>query len=74
MWRSAVGQGIEKETETCPRGLFSHAERFENQRLHIAAMNSDRAAGYLDAIDNRVVGFGSKLTEQLRLAVNGAFQ
>ena len=58
MWRSAVGQGIEKETETCSCGLFSHAERFENQRLHVATMNSDRATGYLDPIDNCVISFG----------------
>src|ERR1700694_4918097 len=40
-WRP-VGERVKKETESRPRRLFSHAERFEYNGLHIAAVDSDR--------------------------------
>ena len=41
MRRRAVSQGVKEETKARPRRLFSHAERFENDGLHVAPVNSD---------------------------------
>src|SRR5882724_327320 len=61
-WRP-VSQRVEKETKTRPGRLFTHAECFEDDRLDVATMNSDRAAGDFDAVDDCVISFRAQSGE-----------
>ncbi len=74
MRRRAVGERVEEETKARARRLFCHPERFENDGLHVAAVDPDRAARDFDAVDNRVIRFGAQRGEQLRFAIHGAFE
>src|SRR5579862_7693091 len=55
MRRSAISEGIEKESEALPRLLVRKAERFEHASLHILPVNSDAAGAKLDSIQHEVV-------------------
>src|SRR5205809_2713599 len=48
-WRT-VGERVEEETKARARRLLRHTERLEHNGLHIAAVNSDRAARNFDAV------------------------
>src|SRR5215469_8652561 len=56
MWRRAVFQRFEKESE--PRACFriAHTQSLENFPLDILAMNTDRARTQLGAIQHHVIG------------------
>src|ERR1044072_5011318 len=69
MRRCAVFERIQEEAEARACRLARHAERLEDQVLHIAAMNTDRAAADLAPVDDRIVSLRAKLTEERGLAL-----
>ena len=74
MRRRAVCQGLKKKSETRAGLLVRHAERLENQGLHIASVNPDRTARDFDSVDNGVVSFRANLAEQLSFAFDCALE
>src|SRR5579862_4729531 len=55
MRRSAISEGIEKESEALSRLLVRKAERFEHASLHILPVNSNAAGAELDSIQHEIV-------------------
>src|SRR5688572_28055273 len=75
MRRSAILECVEKEPETLARFIRRHSQRLENESLHVASVNTNRSAGHLDTIDDRVVCLRTNLREQVCLTTfNGAFE
>src|SRR6185295_9187103 len=64
-WRSTELECVEEESETLASFFSRHSECFENKSLHVAAMNTNRSARHLDAVDHRVVSFRADLCEQV---------
>src|SRR5579871_5529790 len=59
MWRRAIFQSVEQEEETAPSLFIRHAERGEDLRLHVAAMNTNRAGAQFCAVQHQVVRLGA---------------
>src|SRR5947209_6926963 len=62
--RRAVLQRVEEETEALARLLFRQSQGFEDEPLHVAPVDADRAARDLDAVDHSVVSLRAKPAEQ----------
>ena len=58
MRRRAVLQGLQEEAELLGRLLRGQPEQFEDLGLHVAAVDADRAAAQLGAIDHEIVRLG----------------
>ena len=57
--RSAVFERFEQEPEAAARFFLAEAERGENLRLHVAAMNTNGARAEFGAVQHQVVRFGA---------------
>src|SRR5476649_763443 len=57
--RGAVFQGIQQEAEAAAGFVVGHAERGEDLRLHIAAVNTNRAGAEFHAVQHDVIGAGA---------------
>ena len=68
MRRRAILERVEKEPEPFARFFRRHTQGFEDESLHVAAVNTNRAAGHFDAVDDRVVSLRANVREQVCLA------
>src|SRR5215475_7214776 len=60
--RRAVTERVQEEAEFFARLFFAHSERLEDSRLYVRAVDSDRAAAQLGAVEDQVVGLGAHRT------------
>ena len=61
MWRSAIFQGLQQETELRLRLILPDAQQVEDPELNITAVIPYAAAADLAAIEHHIVGLGSGL-------------
>src|SRR5712691_12783058 len=56
MWRRAVTEGFEQESEALFRFRLADAESLEHSRLQLGTVDTDAAAAQLEAVEHDVVG------------------
>ena len=67
MWRRAVLEGLEQETEPFFGLLVGNAKGPEDLRLQFGLVDTDRATADLDPVPDQVIGLGPGLTGILRI-------